>query len=102
MDDLFSYNSHTAESPAKRITELSQQLEHHNTLYYQNAEPEISDAEFDTLMGELKKLEEKHPELLHPNSPTQRVGGAPLEGFTQIEHLAPMLSIEDIHDLKNE
>jgi len=115
MDDLFSLaaaqnqpdSSDSAKETAtntakKRINELSTQLEHHNQLYYQNAEPEISDADSDTLMGELKKLEAAHPHLARPDSPTQRVGGAPLDGFTQIQHLVPMLSIEDIHELKDE
>lgn len=102
-NDLFSFADSQADpAPQKRIAELSTQLEHHNELYYQDAEPEISDAEYDALMGELKKLESAHPELAQPDSPTQRVGGAPLDGFTQIQHLVPMLSIEDIHELKDE
>ncbi|MGJ8676169.1 MAG: NAD-dependent DNA ligase LigA [Akkermansiaceae bacterium] len=101
-DDLFSYNA-PAESDSKaRVAELTQQLEHHNKLYYQDAEPEVSDAEYDELMGELKKLEASHPDLALADSPSQRVGGAPLDEFSQIEHLVPMLSIEDIHELKNE
>ena len=85
-----------------RVAELSAELEKHNRLYYLEAEPEISDADYDALMGELKKLEVEFPELLKPDSPTQRVGGAPLEGFEQIKHLVPMLSIEDVHELKPE
>ena len=99
MEDLFDQFT---PDPAARINELCSQLEHHNELYYQQAEPEITDAEYDSLMGELKKLEKAHPELATPDSPTQRVGGAPLEGFEQIKHLVPMLSIEDIHELKDE
>ena len=99
MNDLFD---NITPDPAARIHELYQQLEHHNQLYYQQAEPTISDAEYDTLMGELKQLEKSHPELAKPDSPTQRVGGAPLDGFEQIKHLVPMLSIEDIHELKDE
>ena len=99
MEDLFD---NISPDPAARINELCRQLEHHNQLYYQQAEPEISDADYDSLMGELKQLEKAHPELAKPDSPTQRVGGAPLEGFEQIEHLVPMLSIEDIHELKDE
>ncbi|BDS07465.1 DNA ligase [Oceaniferula spumae] len=95
MDDLFS-------TPEARIKQLTTELEHHNQLYYQEAEPEITDAEYDALMGELKQLEAAHPDLALPDSPTQRVGGAPLEGFEQIQHLVPMLSIEDIHELKDE
>ncbi len=87
---------------AKRIDQLITELEYHNRLYYQQATPEISDADYDALMGELKTLEAKHPELARPDSPTQRVGGAPLDEFSQIAHLTPMLSIEDIHELKDE
>ncbi|MDP0491641.1 MAG: NAD-dependent DNA ligase LigA [Verrucomicrobiota bacterium JB023] len=83
-----------------RIAELRNALHRHNRLYYQEAEPEISDAEYDQLLNELRDLEERHPDQQDPNSPTQRVGGAPLEGFTQISHLVPMLSIEDVHEVK--
>jgi len=99
MDDLFD---NITPDPVTRIKELSEQLEYHNQLYYQEAEPEITDAEYDSLMGELKQLEKSHPDLAQPDSPTQRVGGAPLEGFEQVQHLIPMLSIEDIHELKDE
>jgi len=111
MDDLFSLaesqnqpdpDNNVCNQARAGIKELTTQLEHHNQLYYQDAEPEISDAEYDSLMGELKKLEATHPDLALPDSPTQRVGGAPLDGFTQIQHLVPMLSIEDIHELKDE
>lgn len=84
------------------MAELSAELEKHNRLYYLEAEPEVSDAEYDALMGELKKLEAEFPDLASPDSPTQRVGGAPLDGFVQIKHLVPMLSIEDVHELKPE
>lgn len=87
-------------SPAERVAELRQQLHHHNRLYYNEATPEISDAAYDELFHELKGLEAAHPELADPNSPTQRVGGTPLEHFEQIAHLVPMLSIEDVHELK--
>ena len=104
QDDLFSspLSSDQLNIEKQRVDELTKQLEKHNQLYYQEASPKISDAEYDDLMGELKKLEATHPELASPNSPTQRVGGAPLEHFEQIEHLTPMLSIEDIHELKPE
>lgn len=87
---------------AKRIKDLHVEIDRHNQLYYQQAEPEISDAEYDALMGELKTLEAAHPELLSEQSPSQRVGGAPLDEFEQREHLIPMLSIEDVHELKDE
>lgn len=85
-----------------RIDELRTDLRRHNRLYYIEARPEVSDAEYDTLLSELKKLEAAHPDLVTSDSPTQRVGGEPLEGFEQVQHLVPMLSIEDIHELKDE
>ena len=83
-------------SPADRISELRSLLEHHNRLYYVDARPEISDIEYDKLFRELETLEGDHPELQDPNSPTCRVGGAPLEGFEQVRHTVPMLSIDDV------
>ena len=102
MDDLFAHAASQQSEPEKRIAQLCKELEHHNELYYQDAQPEISDAEYDALMNELKKLEAAHPSLAKPDSPTQRVGGAPLKDFQQVKHLVPMLSIEDIHELKEE
>jgi len=87
-------------TPTERIAQLREQLNHHNRLYYNEATPEISDAAYDELFHELKGLELEHPELDDPNSPTKRVGGTPLEHFSQVEHLVPMLSIEDVHELK--
>jgi DNA ligase (NAD+) len=95
--DLFSF----APAPEKRVAELRQLIEHHNQLYYTQAEPEISDAEYDKLFRELEDLEKKHPELADPNSPTQRVGSKPLDGFSQITHPVPMLSIDDVFELKD-
>lgn len=79
-----------------RIAELRSELNRHNQLYYQDAKPEISDAEYDRLFRELEDLEKAHPDLHDPNSPTQRVGGAPLDAFEQRAHLLPMLSIDDL------
>src|ERR1043166_3480493 len=79
----------------KRIDELRKQVQHHNHLYYVDAKPEISDREFDRLLDELKKLEEAHPEHFSPDSPTQRVGGAPIDGFVTVRHSEPMLSIDN-------
>ncbi|MGC6425733.1 MAG: NAD-dependent DNA ligase LigA [Akkermansiaceae bacterium] len=79
-----------------RIKELRAALERHNKLYYQDAAPEISDAEYDQLYRELEDLEKANPEFFDPNSPTQRVGGAPLESFETRPHLLPMLSIDDV------
>ena len=75
-----------------------QEIRRHEELYYVQAAPEISDAEFDALMNELKALEAKHPELVTPDSPTQRVGGRPAEGFASVGHLQPMLSLDNAYD----
>src|SRR5262249_31275655 len=82
----------------KRIADLRKQIDHHNRLYYIDAKPEISDREFDKLLDELKQLEAEHPELLTPDSPTQRVGGAPIEGFVTVRHRQPMLSIDNTYN----
>ncbi len=97
MDDLFA-----TPDPAQRVAELRAELEHHNRLYYTEAAPEISDADYDKLFRELEQLEGKHPELVDANSPTQRVGGEPIEGFEQVRHLVPMLSIDDVFELDPE
>lgn len=79
----------------KRIEDLRSQLEHHNRLYYVEAAPEISDRDYDRLMHELQQLEAEHPEYQSPHSPSQKVGGEPIQGFQQHTHLVPMLSIEN-------
>lgn len=83
------------ESLPKRAEDLRKQLEHHEYLYYVLDQPEISDAEYDALMRELRDLEEKHPDLRSPDSPTQRVGGQPREGFVKVPHSSPMLSLDN-------
>jgi len=82
-----------ADDAARRAAELRALIEHHARLYYDLDQPEISDAEYDGLFRELQTLEEEHPELRAPDSPTQRVGGRPLERFEQVRHLEPMLSL---------
>lgn len=84
-------------SAAKRAEYLRSELERHNRLYYQHAAPEISDREFDQILRELQDIEKEHPELITPDSPTQRVGGAPLEGFAQITHRVPMMSLDNTY-----
>ncbi len=79
--------------PAERAKELRRELEHHNHRYYVLDDPEISDAEYDRLLDELRAIEQGHPELRTPDSPTQRVGGRPLDKFAQVQHLQPMLSL---------
>jgi len=83
--------------PAKRIEELREQIRHHEYLYYVLDSPEISDAAFDKLMNELKRLEAEHPDLVTPDSPTQRVGGKPAEGFQKVPHSRPMLSLDNAY-----
>ncbi|MBM3750590.1 MAG: NAD-dependent DNA ligase LigA [Acidimicrobiia bacterium] len=83
--------------PATRIHELRQLLRHHEERYYVHDAPEISDAEFDARMRELSALEAAHPDLIEPDSPTQRVGGRPAEGFPTVAHLEPMLSLENAY-----
>ena len=78
---------------AARAAELREQLEHHNHRYYTLDEPEISDADYDALLNELRDLEAANPELVTPDSPTQRVGAKPAAKFSQVEHLQPMLSL---------
>jgi len=84
-------------SPAARAEELRALLHHHNYCYYILNRPEISDAEYDRLFNELKELEAAHPELLTPDSPTQRVGGAVAEGFASVRHRVPMLSLDNAY-----
>lgn len=99
MDDLFSQSGNSELPPEDRIAGLRREIRRHDELYYNQATPEISDADYDKLFRELEKLEEKHPEFDDPNSPTRRVGGNPIEGFEQVRHLLPMLSIDDVFEL---
>lgn len=85
--------------PKQEIEKLRAELERHNRLYYLEAQPEISDYEFDQMLRRLADLEAKHPELDDPNSPTKRVGGAPIESFPTVIHDPPMLSIENAYSL---
>jgi DNA ligase (NAD+) len=79
----------------RRVQELREQIEHHNYRYYLLDDPEIDDAEYDRLMQELRALENEHPELVTPESPTQRVGGFVSRGFAEVVHALPMLSLEN-------
>jgi DNA ligase (NAD+) len=76
-----------------RIESLREQVRYHNRRYHIEDAPEISDAEYDSLYAELESMEAEHPELVTPDSPTQRVGGEPLEGFEEVRHTVPMLSL---------
>ena len=81
--------------PVARINELREQIRHHEERYYVHDAPEIADAEFDRLVHELERLESEYPDLVTPDSPTQRVGGRPSEGFPTVDHMAPMLSLDN-------
>ena len=81
----------------KKIDALREKIRHHEYLYYVLDNPELSDAEFDKLMNELKRIEAEHPELVTPDSPTQRVGGKPREGFVKARHSSPMLSLDNAY-----
>src|SRR3954470_7838803 len=83
----------STETVAQRAAELRRQLEYHGHRYYVLDDPEVSDAEYDELLNELRAIEAEHPELLTPDSPPQRVGAKPLEKFEQVRHLQPMLSL---------
>ena len=81
-----------------RIQKLREEIRRHEELYYVHANPEVSDAEFDALMRELQELEAANPDLVTSDSPTQRVGGRPVEGFPTVEHLIPMLSLDNAYN----
>jgi DNA ligase (NAD+) len=82
-----------------RIEQLRAEIRHHDDLYYRQAKPEISDLEYDRLMQELQQLEADHPELVTPDSPTQKLGDQPVEGLKPVVHRVPMLSIENSYDI---
>ena len=84
--------------PAARIAELRRQIRYHEERYYIANQPEISDAEFDELMKELQRLEADHPDLVSVDSPTQRVSGRVAEGFHEVAHAEPMLSLDNAYD----
>lgn len=83
----------------KTIHRLREEIRRHEDLYYLQDNPEISDKEYDELIEKLRQLEEKHPELLTPDSPTQRVGGRPAEGFPEFIHRRPMLSLDNSYNI---
>ena len=84
-------------TPADRIAALRDEIRHHEDRYYVLNDPEITDDAFDALLKELQALEQQHPELVTPDSPTQRVAGRPVEGFDTAEHLQPMLSLDNAY-----
>jgi len=88
-------------SPRERVAALRAEIERHNRLYYVEDAPELTDAEYDRLFRELQALEEAHPELAAPDSPTQRVGGAPAKDLAPVRHELPMLSIRTETDTED-
>src|ERR1700734_3171172 len=86
-----------AKNPEKQIESLRDTIRHHEYLYYVVDQPEISDGDFDKLMRQLKDLEAEHPKLITADSPTQRVGGKPREGFVKVPHSSPMLSLDNTY-----
>jgi DNA ligase (NAD+) len=85
----------TPADAAQRVVELRERIHHHDYLYYVESRPEVSDAEYDALMQELKALEAEFPDLIAPDSPTQRVAGAPIDAFQPVEHRVAMLSLDN-------
>src|SRR6187401_1908466 len=88
----------TQKGVQQRLDELREQVDHHLHRYHVLDEPEISDAEYDRLYDELKALEDEHPDLITPDSPTQRVGAPPSEKFQKFEHPTPMGSLDKVTD----
>src|SRR5579862_4574184 len=87
-----------AATPEERLRKLRDKIRHHEERYYIHNDPEISDEEFDRLLHQLEKLEADFPDLVTPDSPTQRVAGRPVEGFATVDHMAPMLSLDNAYN----
>src|SRR6202789_2811905 len=85
-------------TPDQQLQELRDELRHHEHLYYVLDAPELTDAQYDALMNRLKKIEQEHPDLITPDSPSQRVGGKPREGFVKMPHSRPMLSLDNAYN----
>ena len=85
---------------AREIARLREEIRRHDYKYYVEAAPELSDREYDRLMERLKDLESRHPELIVPDSPTQRIGDQPVEGLRQVAHSVPMLSIDNTYSVE--
>jgi DNA ligase (NAD+) len=83
--------------PERRVRELREAIRHHEECYYIQNAPEISDEAFDRLLHELERLEQEHPDLITVDSPTQRVAGRPVEGFETVDHIVPMLSLDNAY-----
>ena len=88
-----------AKAVAREIEKLRDEIRRYDELYYVNDSPEISDREYDLLLQKLQQLEESNPELITPDSPTQRVGGRPAEGFPEVVHTRPMMSLDNSYNI---
>jgi len=88
----------TLDQARQRAEQLHGLIEHHNYRYYVLDDPEVPDAEYDRQMRELESLETSYPDLISPESPTQRVSGTPMEGFKEVRHRVPMLSLANAFD----
>ena len=84
--------------PLQRLIQLRDEIRHHEERYYVHSAPEISDEAFDRLLHELERLEAENPDLVTPDSPTQRVAGTPTDGFATVEHILPMLSLDNAYN----
>src|SRR6185369_13814751 len=84
----------------RNIEKLRDEIRRHEDLYYVENAPEISDREYDELLEKLQQLEAEHPELITPDSPTQRVGGRPAEGFPEVVHTRPMMSLDNSYNIE--
>src|SRR3954465_5305440 len=87
-----------AQSIEDRLNDLRAAIRHHEERYYIHNDPEIADGAFDALLHELERLEADNPDLVTPDSPTQRVAGRPTEGFPTVQHLIPMLSLDNAYN----
>ena len=83
----------------REIEKLREEIRYHEHRYYVLSDPEISDVKFDEMVYRLQEMEKEHPELVTPDSPTQRVGGQPAEEFTKVRHSAPMLSLDNTYSV---
>ncbi len=88
----------TRQQIEKRVAELREEIRRHDVHYYVEDKPVITDRQYDALLAELKQFETQHPDLVTPDSPTQRVGGQPIAGFASVRHAVPMLSIDNTYD----
>ena len=86
---------------AKHIANLCEKIRHHDRLYYSESQPEISDLEYDRLIGELQRLEADNPSLITPDSPTQRVSGEAIGSLDSVQHHIPMLSIDNTYSTQD-